>query len=102
MKIDAEKNRREQVRWIVLLALNHGRPYGCYEEVLLSTIQAMYPDATALEVRRELDYLAGRSLVELRKEPGGRWWSGLTRYGVDMAEYSIDCAPGIGRPAKYW
>lgn len=102
MKVDTDKIRREQVRWILLLALNHGRPYGCYEEVLLATIQAMYPDATALEIRRELDYLADRVLVQLRKEPGGRWWADLTRHGIDMVEYSIDCQPGIGRPEKYW
>ena len=43
-----EKIRRENLRWYMLLALSHGRPYGCYEEVLLATAQAMYPDATAL------------------------------------------------------
>ena len=25
-----------------------------------------------------------------------------SRYGVDIAEYTIDCEPGIARPAKYW
>ena len=97
-----EKTRRELVRWYLLLALNHARPYGCYEEVVLATVQGVYPDATQLEVRRELDYLEDRGLVQLRKEPSGRWWADLTRYGTDMAEYTIDCAPGIARPAKYW
>jgi len=70
--------------------------------VVLATIQGIYPDATALELRRELDYLADRSLVTLKKEPSGVWICGLTHYGVDIAEYTVECRPGIARPEKYW
>ena len=54
------------------------------------------------EIRRELDYLADRCLVTLDKQPSGKWFADLTRYGTDIAEYTIDCAPGIARPVKYW
>ena len=97
-----EKIRRESLRWYMLLALGYGRPVGCYEEVLLATAQAMYPDATALDIRCALDYLQTRELVQLRKEPSGRWWAGLTRHGTDIVEYTVDCEPGIARPEKYW
>lgn len=100
--VDQSKVRRESMRWNILLTLNNARPIGAYEELVLSTIQAIYPDATALELRRELDYLADRSLVELKKEPSGRWFADVTRYGVDIAEYTVDCEPGIARPVKYW
>ena len=100
--VDHVKVRRESMRWNILLTLNNARPIGAYEELVLSTIQAIYPDATALEVRRELDYLADRKLVDLNKTPSGAWFADLTRYGVDIAEYTIDCAPGIARPEKYW
>ena len=100
--VDQAKVRRESMRWNILLTLNNARPIGAYEELVLSTIQAIYPDATALEVRRELDYLADRSLVELKKEPSGRWFADVTRDGVDIAEYTVDCQPGIARPVKYW
>lgn len=100
--IDQAKVRRESMRWLIILTLNNARPLGAYEELVLATAQAMYVDATALEVRRELDYLSDRKLVELRKEPSGRWWADLMRYGIDVAEYTIDCEPGIARPAKYW
>lgn len=100
--IDQTKVRRESMRWLILLTLNNARPIGAYEELVLATVQAMYPDATALEVRRELDYLADRELVDLRKEPSGRWFADLTRYGVDVTEYTVDCDPGIARPPKYW
>ena len=100
--VDQAKVRRESMRWNILLTLNNARPIGAYEELVLSTIQAIYPDATALELRRELDYLADRELIDLRKEPSGRWFADLIRYGVDVVEYTVDCDPGIGRPAKYW
>ncbi len=102
MNIDMEKQRREQLRWILLLALNHARPYGLQEAVLLGTAQGVYPDATALEVRRELDYLENRRLVDIQRAPSGPWHGELTRYGVDIAEYTIQCEPGIARPPKYW
>lgn len=102
MTIDQAKVRRENMRWQILLTLNNARPIGAYEEVVLSVVQAMYPDATPLEVRRELDYLADRDLVGLRKEPSGRWFADLTRYGIDVAEYTVDVDPGIARPVKYW
>lgn len=100
--IDMEKQRREQVRWVLLLALNHARPYGAAELVLLGTVQGVYKDATALEVRRELDYLADRRLVAIEKAPSGPWHAELTRFGVDIAEYTVECQPGIARPPKYW
>lgn len=100
--IDHARVRREALRWLILLTLNHARPIGAYEGLVLSVAQSEYPDATPLELRRELDYLSDRELVELVKEPSGRWHADLTRYGVDVAEYTVDCEPGIARPAKYW
>jgi hypothetical protein len=100
--IDMDKVRREQLRWILLLALDHARPYGAAEVVLLATVQGVYPDATALETRRQLSYLEDRRLVEVQRSAGGQWRAELTRYGVDIAEYTIDCEAGIARPAKYW
>lgn len=102
MNIDLAKQRREQLRWILLLTLNHARPLGAQETVLLGTAQGVYPDTTPLEVRRELDYLEGRKLVEIERMPSGPWRAELTRCGVDIVEYTIDCDPGIARPAKYW
>ncbi len=102
MGIDQAKVRRESLRWYLLLALYNARPEEVCEDVVQMTMRSIYPDVTPIEVRRELDYLADRDLVLLRKEPSGRWWGDLTRFGVDIAEYTIDCEPGIARPAKYW
>lgn len=102
MNVDMVKVRRESIRWTILLTLNNGRPTYLYEEVVLAVVQAVYPDASALEVRREMDYLDDRKLVCVVKEPSGRWRAELTHYGVDVAEYTVDCLPGIARPPKYW
>ena len=101
-EIDHTRLRREALRWLALLTLNNARPIGAYEGLVLSVAQSEYPDASPLELRRELDYLHGRELVQLDKQPSGRWHADLTRHGVDVAEYTVDCEPGIGRPAKYW
>lgn len=100
--IDPAKARRESLRWFILLTLNTSRPVDPHEAVVLSIIQSIYADATPLELRRELDYLADRLLVTLNKQPSGQWICGLTSLGVDIAEYTVDCRPGIARPEKYW
>lgn len=100
--IDMERQRREQLRWLLLRALDYARPDGAHEMVLLGTAQGVYADATALEVRRELGYLEDRKLVEIQRSPSGPWFAKLVRYGVDVVEYTVDCLPGIARPPKYW
>lgn len=102
MQIDYAKVRRESLRWLILLTLNNARPVGAFEGLVLSVAQSEYPDATALELRCELDYVADRELVKLDKQPGGKWFCTLSRVGVDVAEYTVLCEPGIARPAKYW
>lgn len=101
-QIDHARLRREAIRWLILLTLNNARPVGAFESLVLTVAQSEYPDATALELRRELDYLHERALVQVDKQPTGRWHAGLTRHGVDVAEYTVAVEPGIARPAKYW
>ena len=49
-----------------------------------------------------INTLSDRRLIDLTKQPAGMWFADLTRLGVDLAEYTIDCQPGIARPDKYW
>lgn len=100
---DPQKYRREYLRWLILLTLNHARPTGTTDQNVLTVVRAEYPDSTLMELRRELGYVAERKLVSLRKPPdGGAWQAELTRVGIDFVEYTIDCEPGIARPEKYW
>lgn len=59
--------------------------------------RAIYPDTAHLELRRELNYLADRKMVDLEKKPSGDWFADLTRLGVDLVEYTVECGPGIAR-----
>ena len=102
LQIDHARLRREAMRWLVLLTLNNARPIGAFEGLVLSVAQSEYPDATALELRRELDYLGERKLIRLDKQPNGKWFCELSRHGTDVAEYTVACEPGVARPAKYW
>lgn len=95
--------RTRYLRWLILLSLNHARPEGASDALVLQIAHAEYPDCTLSELRRELDYLARRGLVELKRPPdGGAWRAALSHHGIDVAEYTAECDPGIERPAKYW
>lgn len=82
--VDIARVRRESLRWSLLVALNKTRPYTASETLLLDVSRAIYPDTTPLELRRELDYLADRKMVDLEKKPSGDWFADLTRLGVDL------------------
>ncbi len=97
---DDAKQRREFMRWLLLLGLNNARPVGAFEEVLLSIVRSFFTDASKLEQRRELDYLHERELIDLKKQPDGRWIAHINRHGVDLVEYTVECDPGIARPEK--
>ena len=97
-----EKSRRESLRWMILSALNFARPLGAGERVILRAIQEEIRDLTRLELRRELDYLAGRSLVEVEDKKAPAWHARLTRNGVDVVEHTVEVEPGIARPPRYW
>ncbi|MDR1710004.1 MAG: hypothetical protein LBS70_09840 [Candidatus Accumulibacter sp.] len=101
--IDPMKFRREHLRWLILLALNHGRPSSVVDALILSAARADFPDCTMVELQREADYLKDRGLITVNRPPdNGHWMLDLTRAGVDLVEYTVDCEPGIGRPEKYW
>ena len=100
--IDPDKARRENLRWYILLTLNSARPLGTSEAVIMSTIQGIVPDCTIRELRNELDYLKHRQLVEINGQQGPVWHADLTRCGIDVVEYTVECEPGIARPVKYW
>ena len=100
--LDMDRARRETIRWIALDALNHGRPYAVAEPLMLSAIQGVPVQCSALELRRELDYLEHRGLVTLNRIEGAPWSAELTRDGVDVVEYTKAVEPGIARPKKYW
>lgn len=98
IRAQAARARREFMRWTLLVAMNLWRPGDATLRSLFGVVQGEYPDATELEVRRELDYLESRELIKIRTDPLGQIRPHLERYGIDIVEYTIDCEPGIARP----
>lgn len=102
MTPDMERATREAIRWYILVALDAGRPSAVAEALILPTLQSVPLPVTGMCLRRELDYLADRGLVTVSGKEGPIWVAELTRHGVDVVEYTVECEPGVGRPKKYW
>lgn len=100
--IDLTKARRESMRWLLLNGLNKARPLGAMDILLLSVVQAIYPDATPNELQGQLGYLKDKKLVDILIQPDGYWHIKLNAEGIDVVEYTVDCPAGIARPTKYW
>lgn len=90
---------RGSLRWRLLVTLNFGGGAFVGEDVLAATMLDSGLPVTLARLRRNLDYLELRGLVAT--ERGGRWQARINRHGVDLVEYSIDCAPGIARPRAW-
>lgn len=99
---DIEKARREHLRWLILSTLNAARPIGANEYLILSVVRDVIPDVTGRDLRRELDYLEERRLARITAKESPTWMADLTRDGIDVVEYTVECEPGIARPPKYW
>jgi len=102
-EIDVEKAKRETLRWLIMVTLDAARPIGTTEGIVLSAIQDVPLAVTQLEIRRELEYLEDRKLIEIEgKGMKPEWHAKLTHHGIDVVEYTVDCHPGICRPKKWW
>lgn len=98
--VDIATAQREELRWLILLALNAARPVGTSEVIVRRAIDPVVPGVTDLDIRRELDYLADRELIELECDRPV-WFAKINRHGIDVVEYTVACHPGIARPAKW-
>lgn len=101
-EVDLERAAREECRWRILKTLDAGRPVAVSETIVLRTLQDISLQLTPHGLRRELDYLADRDLIEITGKNSPTWCAELTRTGVDVVEYTIDCQPGIARPQKWY
>lgn len=101
-EVDLQRAEREEIRWRILKTLDAGRPRPVSETIILRTLSDMELPVTPYGLRRELDYLKDRSLITLKGVDEPVWIADLTRYGVDVVEYTIACEPGIARPKKWY
>lgn len=102
MSIDIEKGQREDLRWLIITTLNAARPVGAPDILILTCVNDVLRQVTMNDLRKELDYLHVRHLIELEAGDRPVWHAKLTRDGVDVAEYTVEVEPGIARPKKYW
>lgn len=101
--IDIEKANRERTRWIVLQTAHISGAHGVNEGTLVAVLSNVKLFHGPDRLRRELDYLEGRQLIEIEgKDMAPEWSIKLTRHGYDVAEYTVPVEPGIARPPKYW
>ena len=101
-EVDLEKARREETRWRALRALDAGRPLPVSETVLYRALADASLPLTPAALRRELDYLRDKGLIDLAGEDGPVWAAELTGQGVDVVEYAVAAPAGIARPKKWW
>lgn len=98
MPSSLEKAQHEVGRWRILKILDSGRPGRLSEDLIRVALNDAEIQFTAQELRRELDYLALRKMVELHGQKTPHWSARLTRLGIEIVEYMVDCEPGIARP----
>ena len=98
--VDIARAERETLRWILLYALWHARPYGTSEHVLLRTAHDIPLRVTPDVVRKELGYLQGKGLITTA-ENQPVWHAEITADGEDVVDYRADCPAGIARPRNW-
>ncbi len=88
------------IRWAMLRTCRVGGHLGATEAMIKEVVAADYLGVDRMFVRDQLDYLAKRKLVEIERSEVEAWRVTLTRYGYDVADYQVDCEPGIRRPPR--
>ncbi len=98
-----KNQERALVRWSILQTLQVGGHLGATEPMIQAVFQDLFPRLSGQRmIRDQLSYLEGRKLVSIERSEIKPWRAKLTRHGIDLVEYTIDCEPGIARPLKYW
>lgn len=98
----AELARLEGGRWELIRVMHIAGRLGATETMMLHTLMALWVQTTRGWIREQLTYLEDRKLIEIERHEIKDWRARLTRHGVDIATYVVDCEPGIARPKKYW
>ncbi len=99
--IDIARAERETLRWLMLTALWHARPYGATEHVLLACAHEIPIYATPDMVRKELGWLQSHGLAEIIRDASPVWSAKLTAHGEDVYEYRADAPAGLARPPRW-
>lgn len=99
--LDLARAERETLRWVLLTALWHARPYGTTEHVLMLAANDAGLRATSVDVRAELDWLARHGLAEVECHGRPVWDVSITARGMDVYEHREDAPAGLARPPRW-
>ncbi|MDD3938032.1 cytoplasmic protein [Rhodoferax sp.] len=98
--IDHDRAEREFLRWVILLALWHARPYGCSEHVIMGACRDIPIRVTFDQVRQEIHSLGKRGLVDVKND-APIWSAELSASGEAVVDYRADCPSDIARPNRW-
>lgn len=98
--IDHARAEREFLRWVILSALWHARPYGTLETVIMGACRDIPLRVTTDQVRAELRSLQKRGLV-LLDDHAPIWSAELTADGEALVDYRAECPVDIARPPRW-
>jgi hypothetical protein len=97
--IDLARAERETLRWVLLTALWHARPYGTLETVLVRTAHDIPLNVTTDLVRRELAWLESHGLAHLVRD--AVWRAEISALGEDVYEHRAHAPAGLARPPRW-
>lgn len=98
--IDIPRAEREVLRWTILVALWHARPYGAEETLLLSAARDAMLRTTEAQLRAEMHSLKLRGLIDIHDQRPV-WWAQLTADGEAVVEYRAEAPAGVFRPPRW-
>lgn len=98
--IDIARAEREFLRWVILSALWHARPYGTTEHVIMGACRDIPLMATGDQVRAEMGSLAKRGLIIVSRDTP-IWSAELSAEGEALVDYRRDCPADIARPVRW-
>lgn len=97
---DFERARVAMTRYRVLAILDVGRPFPVGETLIAKVLNDIDLQATQTDIRRAMQYLADKGLIELSSPRDRHWEARLLPDGVDYVEGHRDDDPGILRPPR--
>lgn len=98
--IDHARAEREYLRWVILSALWHARPYGTVETVIMGACRDIPLRVTTDQLRAEMVSLKKRGLIGL-DDHGPVWSADLTPEGEALVDYRAECPADIARPPRW-
>lgn len=98
--VEAQRNRLRRLRLLQTLSMNRPHPMGdgLIRQALKADIDLAF---TQSSIRKGLEYLQGRSLVEFVTQTEDVWVAKITPDGIDYLEgHGADIA-GVARPSEF-